>query len=127
MQQRPSEFNPSLERDHTRRTVAAESDAEQSRGRRDGAGQRAKARLCRRLAGRAGLVRGEGEVRVVEEIEYLRVEAEGNMFRDRNLLRDVDLGVGEVRSAIIVAAGVAELAVGRRIAARPRPDRKSAV
>ena len=36
-----------------------------------------QARLCRRLARRSGLVRGEGEVRVVKQIEYLRVEAEG--------------------------------------------------
>ena len=49
---------------------------------------------------------------MIENIEDLRVKTEGQMLRDWNLFGHVDLGVGEMRSSVVVAAGVAELAVG---------------
>ena len=57
-QQRTSEFKPSLEGNHARRTIAAKSDAQQSRWRRDGAGERTESSLSSGVAGRACLVGG---------------------------------------------------------------------
>ena len=73
---RASEFDSALKGDHARRAVAAEADAEQSGGRRDGAGQRAKSRLRGRLAWSACLIGGQRKVGVIEDVEELRVEAE---------------------------------------------------
>ena len=41
------------------------------------------------FARRARLVAGQSKVGMVEDIEELRVEAEGDVLRDRNLLRHV--------------------------------------
>jgi hypothetical protein len=52
---------------------------------------------------------------MVEDVEELRVEAKGDVLGDSSLLRHVNLGVGEMRPSVVVAAGVAELAVNGRI------------
>src|SRR5271165_4034902 len=76
-----SEFDPCLEGDHTRRAVTAEADAQQSRWRRDGAGDGSESCLRSRLSGNAGLIiRRQREVWVVEDIEDLRIETEGHML-----------------------------------------------
>ena len=49
---------------------------------------------------------------MLESAEDLCVEAEGDVLRDCELLRDVDLGEGKVRAAVVVASGIAESAVG---------------
>jgi len=41
---------------------------------------------------------------MVEYVEELRIEAECDVFGDWNLLRQVNLGIGEMRSSIVVAA-----------------------
>jgi len=109
---RCSEFDSSLERDHARRTVAAESDAQQSGWGRNGAGERAKARLGSWFSRSAGLVAGQSEVGMIEDIEDLRVKTEGQMLCNRNLFRHVNLGIREMRSAVVIAAGVSELTKG---------------
>ena len=52
---------------------------------------------------------------MVEDIEYLRVQAKVHMLRNGNLFRQVHLGVCEMRTAHIVAAGVPELTICWRI------------
>jgi hypothetical protein len=41
---------------------------------------------------------------MVEDIEELRVEAEGDMLCDQNLLRQVHLGISEMWASVVVAA-----------------------
>ena len=52
---------------------------------------------------------------MVEDVEELCVQPNTHSLRDGNLFRQIHLGVGEMRSSDVVAAGVAELAVGGRI------------
>jgi hypothetical protein len=106
-----------LEGDHARGAVAAEADAEQAGGWGDGALEGAKASRDEG-ARHAGLDRaGQGEVGMVEGVEHLRVEAQGDAVAHGELLGDVDVGVGEVGAAQGIAAAVAELAVGDGVAA----------
>ena len=88
---RDLELDSSLKRDHAGRTVPAESDAQQAGGRRDGAGQRAKARLRCGFSRSSSLIAGQREVGMVEGIEDLRVQPEIHAFGDRNPLRQIDL------------------------------------
>ena len=98
-----SKFDPSLKCDHSWGAVSAKSDAEQTSGWRDGAGDRAKACLGRGFPRRSSLIAGQRKVGMVEDIEELRVEAEGDMLRDRNLLRQIHLGIGEMWTSVVVA------------------------
>ena len=69
-----SEFQPQLKRDHARRVIASQADAQQAcgwRGRRD---QRAESGLRARLARNSGHRSRQGEIRVVEEIEELALD-----------------------------------------------------
>lgn len=61
---------------------AAESNSQQPRRRRDRAGQRTESCLRGGVAGSACLVGGQRKVRMVEDVEQLRVEAEGDIFGD---------------------------------------------
>ena len=62
---RSSEFDPSLEGDHTGGAIAPEADAEQSRRWRDGAGERPESGLSSGVAGRACLIGGKRKVGMV--------------------------------------------------------------
>jgi len=66
----------------------------------------------------AGLIGGQSKVGMIEGVEELGVEAKGDVLRDQSLLRQVNLAVGEMRFAIVVAARVAEAAVDGRISSR---------
>ena len=112
-----SELDPALKRNHARRTVPAEAYAKQSCGRRDGAGQCAKSSLRSGVARCSRLIAGQRKVGVIEDIERLRIQSKTHTLRDGNSFRQIHLGVGEMRSANIVAAGVAKLAIGWRISA----------
>src|SRR5271163_1288566 len=69
------EFEAELEGDHARGAVAAQAYAEQAGWRRGGVGECAKAGLRGRLSWYAGIDHaGKSEIRVVEDIEELRVE-----------------------------------------------------
>ena len=112
-----SEFDSALEGDHARGAVAAEADAEQAGRWGDSALEGAEAGGDE-AAGDAGLDRaGQGVVGVIEGVEHLRVESEGDAVAEGKLLGEVDVGVGEVGAALSVAAAVAELAVSDRVAA----------
>src|SRR5260370_27227033 len=52
---------------------------------------------------------------MIEDVEELRVEAKRDVLCDWNRFGHVNLGVGEMRPPIVVAARVAELAVDGRI------------
>ena len=99
-----SEFDSSLEGDHARRAVAAQSHAQQSGGRRDGARQCAKAGLRFWLARGSCLIAGESKVGVVEEVEELRIEADGYVLRELNFFGYVKFGISEMRSPVVVPA-----------------------
>src|SRR5712691_1125401 len=70
-----SELQSRLKRDHAWRAVAAQTDAEQARGRRDGVSKRSEPSLCRRLSWNAGQHHvWQPKIRMVEHIEELTFE-----------------------------------------------------
>ena len=108
------ELEAQLKGDHARGAVAAQADAEQSRWRRSGVGERAESGLRGGLAGDAGEDHaGKAEIRVIEDIEELAVDAQLHALGQREPLRQVEIAPGEIGAAQRVAAEIAELAVLR--------------
>ena len=66
--------------DHSWRVVAAQAYAQQSGGRRCGVADGSESSLRARPAGDAGDHRGQREVRVIEDVEELPLQAQGNVL-----------------------------------------------
>src|SRR5882672_4227519 len=98
------ELDPSLEGDHACGAVAAETDAQQSGRGRDGAGDCPKACLCSGFAWCSGLIAGQCQIGMVEDVEELRVQPEDDPLGDGDALRHVYLGIRKVRPPEVVAA-----------------------
>src|SRR5579884_389398 len=112
-----SELEPRLEGDHPRRAVAAQSDAQQARGRRGGVRQRAETRLRRRSARNPReREHRQAEVRMIEEIEKLAVNPQLHALAQRKPLRQVQIAPDEIGPAERIPPQVADLAVRRNVA-----------
>ena len=106
-------LDSSLKRDHAGGAIASESNTQQPRRRRDRAFKRSESGWNRR-AGDAGFhLAWQSEVGMIECVEHLSVEAEGDSLLDWNGLGDIDVGARVVRSAYRVTASIAELTVCR--------------
>src|ERR1039458_8528584 len=116
-----SELDPTFKRDHAWRAVTSQSHAEQRCRRRDCAFQGAE--LGRDVLARNTCLHAAGQrkIGVVEGVEQLHIEAERSPLPERKLAREVNVRVRKVRPAHRVAAGVAELAIGFRIASGALP------
>ena len=69
--------------------------------------------LCIGTAGDSCDNRRQCEIRVIEYVEELSLDAQGNVLGERHFLGQVKIAPGEPRAAQGVASQVAELAVGR--------------
>ena len=98
------ELDSALKRDAARRAIPSEANAEQPCRWRDCAGDCTEACLRRGFAWCSRLVGGQRQIGVIEDVEELRVEAEGNVFGDRNLLGQVELRVSKVGASILIAS-----------------------
>ena len=118
----PSEFQASLERDHSRRTVAAQPHTQQAGRRRGRIRQGAEARLGRHLAGDPGINHGwQSEVRVIEKVEKLGVEPQLHLLGERKPLGQVEIAPHEVRAAQSIATEISELTMRRGVTVRACP------
>ena len=96
-------------------------DAQQSGGRRCRVGERAETGLRRWLAGNAGVSQNrKPEVRVIEHVEELPVDAQLHALIQGEPLGEVEIAPGEIGTAQGVAAQISELAVLRRCRRRCR-------
>ena len=102
-------LDSALKRNHARRTVAAQSDAEQSRGWRDRAFQGSEFGGYVPARDSSLDAVGQREVGVIEGVEELHVEAQRSPFPERKLARKVDVRVCEMRPAQRVAPGVCRI------------------
>lgn len=117
LRQNVLEFQSCLKCDHTRRTVAAQADSQQTSGRRRGIAQRSKPCLRGAIAGNARRHQDrETVVRMVEDIEKLSIHSELYVFRQREKLGQVEIAPGEIRPTEGIAAQVSELAILRGVA-----------
>src|SRR5580692_9565909 len=108
---RASKLHAHLKCDHSRRAVAAQTDAKQSRRRRSRVRDGAKTGLRGGIPGNAGDDRArKSEIRMVEYVEKLRVEPQLHAFRHRKPLREVEVAPEELRAAQGVAAQISKLA-----------------
>jgi len=80
----------------------------------------------RNVARNSGLhAAGQREVGMIEGVEHLHIKAQRTLFPEVKPAREIDVGVGEMRAADGVSAGVAELAEGWCV--RPARTDSSAV
>ena len=87
-----SKLNTRLKRDHPRRTITAQADAEQSRGRRSWIGKRPETGLRTWLSGDARQNQaGQPKIRMVENIEKLPFHPQLHAFAERKPLREIEI------------------------------------
>ena len=107
-----------LKGDHARGAVTAEADAQQAGRRRGRVGEGAETCL------RSGISRNAGEyharkpeIRMVEHIEELDVEAQLPLLGQRKQFRDVEIAPRKIGTAQSVAAEISKLAIRGTVAA----------
>src|ERR1700730_12321004 len=87
-----SKLQSCLKRDHARGTVAAQSDAEQSRRRRCGGSQRPESRLRRWASGDACIHhRRQRKIRMIEKVERLCVQAKFQVLAQREPFGEIKI------------------------------------
>src|ERR1019366_9083027 len=113
-----SEFDSRLECNHPWRTVAAQPDAEQSRRRRSRIAQGSESGLRGRFARDSRVPQNrETEIRVIEHVEELTVDAQLHALRQLKPLGQIQVAPEEIRAAQCIPAEIAELAILRTVAA----------
>src|SRR5271170_261579 len=112
------EFEPQLQCDHPWAAVTTQSHPQQASWRRSGIGQCSEASLRRCLAGNASQNdAGKTEVRMVEDIEELRIQTHLHVFSHREPFRQIKVVPHEAGTPQGVATEIPELAILRTVAA----------
>jgi hypothetical protein len=113
----PSKLHAHLERDHARRAVAAQTDAEQTCWWRRRGSKRPKPNLGAARSIGAYLSRDAGvhiarkrEIRMIKYVEELSVETQLHALRNGKPLGEVEIAPEELRAAQGVAAQISKLA-----------------